>query len=569
MANEISNIRKNMLDQLFSAFKIVSDSSYVYLCDMKCDYSRWSEEAVQFFGLPSEYMFHAGEIWEQHIHPEDRESYHESINAIFSGKDKEHDMQYRAKDRSGEYVVCTCRGTVMFDDEGNPDYFVGSIRNQVLKNSVDLLTGLQNQYGLFEYLNVLYSKQVKANIMMFGIGHFSTVNEMWGYEFGNTVIHKLVQLLKETFINEGVIYRVDGVRFVLLTRTLSMEELSRRYEMLRKEICDNISIDGYHPNLLVYGSALEINSFDVHPQTMFSCLSYAYNISKEKGNGKFNVFKDEFDENRKNLMELINIIRKSIENDCSGFILYYQPIVDAETQKLRGAEALLRWENSECGMVPPNKFIPIIENDPEFIKLGEWILRKAMTDTKPFLKNYPNFQLNVNLSYSQLQQDDFTSMVKRNLKDVGYPPQNLCLEITERCRMIDLGRFSNIISELREIGVTFAIDDFGTGYSSMNILNQLKCDFVKIDKVFVDGVTEKPMNAKLIRTMNVLSGIYKSRVCVEGVETKEQYEVLKKCGVDTMQGYYFSRPIPLQKFDKMFVQTDMSLPEDDSANASV
>ncbi|MGN0115421.1 MAG: PAS domain-containing protein, partial [Acutalibacteraceae bacterium] len=230
MVSEISKARKDTLDKLYGAFKIVSDSSYVYLCDMKYDYSRWSEEAVQFFGLPSEYMYNAGQIWEEHIHPEDRLSYHESINEIFSGTDKEHDMQYRAKDRTGRYVVCTCRGTVIFDDEGNPDYFVGSIRNQVLKNSVDIRTGLQNQYGLFEHLNVLYSKQTQANIMMIGIGHFSTVNEMWGYEFGNMVIHKLVKLLKENFRNDGVLYKVDGIKFVLLTRTLSIDELGKRYE---------------------------------------------------------------------------------------------------------------------------------------------------------------------------------------------------------------------------------------------------------------------------------------------------------------------------------------------------
>ncbi|MGN0114489.1 MAG: EAL domain-containing protein, partial [Acutalibacteraceae bacterium] len=286
--------------------------------------------------------------------------------------------------------------------------------------------------------------------------------------------------------------------------------------------------------------------------TMFSCLSYAYNISKEKGNGNFNVFEDVFDENRKNLMELINTIRKSIENKCSGFLLHYQPIVDAETQRLRGAEALVRWENEEYGLVMPNKFIPIIENDSEFIELGEWILLKAMLDMKPLLKEHPDFLLNVNLSYKQLQQDSFASMVRKNLKLADYPPENLCLEITERCRIIDIDRFSRIISDLRAIGVSFAIDDFGTGYSSMNILNQMKCDYIKIDKVFVDDVTEESINAKVIRTLSDLSGIYNSKVCVEGVETKEQYEVLKKCKVDSMQGYYFSRPVDLQKFNSLF-----------------
>ena len=140
----------------------------------------------------------------------------------------------------GRYVVCTCRGTVLCDDHGIPIYFAGTIRNHGAVSNIDSLTGFQNQYGLFENLNVLYGKQVKANILMIGIGQFSTINEIWGYDFGNMVIHKLVQLLKEEFRNEGVLYRADGVRFGLLTRTLSMEELDRRYEILKREISENI-----------------------------------------------------------------------------------------------------------------------------------------------------------------------------------------------------------------------------------------------------------------------------------------------------------------------------------------
>lgn len=556
MEKKITEDRKVILDKMYRAFEIVSEGTYVYLCDLKYDYSRWSEEAIRYFGLPGEYMYHAGDIWEQHIHPEDQKSYHESIQDIFSGKNQGHDMQYRARDRMNRYVVCTCRGTVLWDEHGVPDYFAGTIRNHGVVNNIDPLTGFQNQYGLFEYLNLLYDKQVKASIMMIGIGHFSTINEMWGYDFGNMVIHKLVQLLKEEFRNEGVLYRTDGVRFVLLSRTLSIEELSRRYDTLRKDICEKIEIDGYHPNLLVHGSALEIKTFDINPQAMYSCLSYAYNVSKEKRNDRLHIFRDEMDEHRHNLLELINTIRKSIEDGCRGFLLYYQPIVDAKTQSLKGSEALLRWEDPEYGLVSPNQFIPIIENDPAFVRLGEWILKRAMKDMKPFLEKFPQFQLNVNVAYEQMRQDSFAQMVKRCLEDTGYPPENLCLEITERCRLVNISRLIAILSELRRIGVRFALDDFGTGYSSLNILKQLKCDVVKIDKVFVDGIAEGSENARMIDVMNDLAEICGSAVCTEGVETKEQCEIIKRCGVDSMQGYYFSKPVPLDSFRSQFVLQD-------------
>lgn len=556
MECEMEPSRKEYLDELFRAFEIVAEGAYVYLCDLAYDYSRWSAEAITYFGLPGEYMVGCGKIWEAHILPEDRENYSQSIDAIFSGQVGWHDMQYRARNRDGQYVVCTCRGTVIRGSDGQPLYFAGSIRNNGLVNSVDSLTGLQNQYGLFQHLDALYSKQARANIMMIGIKRFSTVNEMWGYDFGNIVIHKLVQELKQIFCNEGVLYRADGVRFVLLTRSLTMEQLAGRYETVRQHICERLEIDGYHPNLQVCGSALEIDTFDVNPQAMFSCLGYAYNLSRERGNGALQIFRNEIDETRTNLMTLINTIRRSIEHDCQGFLLYYQPIMDANTHTLSGCEALLRWRSPEYGLVPPNRFIPIIENDPAFVKLGEWILRRAMEDTKPFLTSCPAFELNVNIAYEQLKQHSFVEMVKRNLTAAAYPPENLCLEITERCRLLDISRLGTIISELRDLGVRFAIDDFGTGYSSMDILNQLKFDVVKIDKVFVDNIAKGGKAVRLIGVMNELAEICGSQVCAEGVETQEQCEIVRQCGVDTIQGYYFSKPVPVDTFQRQFVPAD-------------
>lgn len=548
--------REKKIDDLFRAFETVTDGSYLYVCDVKYDYSRWSADAIESFDLPGEYMFYAGQLWEALLHPDDRESYAESIAAIFSGSDGGHDMQYRVMDRQGRYVVCSCRGTVLPDEDGAPDYFVGTIHNNGLENFVDPLTDLQNQYGLLEHLKVLYSKQTKANIMMIGLGHFTAINEMWGYEFGNLVIHKVVQILKNAFRNEGILFRADGIRFVLLTRTLSIEELRRRYQLLREAICHTMEVDGYHPNLLVCGCALEIKSFEVNPQAMFSCLMYTYNQSKMQENGEFQVFKDEIDEKRGNLMMLLNTVRMSIEDGFEGFQLHYQPIVAAGSHRLTGAEALLRWSSPEYGMVPPNRFIPIIENDPAFVLLGEWILRKAMEDTKPLLKKYPDFALNVNLAYSQLRQGNFVDMVRRNLEITGFPPQNLCLEITERCRLLNLERLSSIIRELHSLGVRFAIDDFGTGYSSVDILRNLSFEVVKIDKVFVDGIAKDAADARLLGALSTLAEIRGAKVCAEGVETEEQCRVAESRGIDKIQGYYFSKPIPIAAFLDQYLQED-------------
>ena len=137
MNTTLDKHREKKVDDLFRAFKTVTDGSYLYVCDVKYDYSRWSADAIESFDLPGEYMFHAGQLWEALLHPDDRESYAESIAAIFSGSDGGHDMQYRVMDRQGRYVVCTCRGTVLPDGDGAPDYFVGTIHNNGLENSAD------------------------------------------------------------------------------------------------------------------------------------------------------------------------------------------------------------------------------------------------------------------------------------------------------------------------------------------------------------------------------------------------------------------------------------------------
>ena len=160
----------------------------------------------------------------------------------------------------------------------------------------------------------------------------------------------------------------------------------------------------------------------------------------------------------------------------------------------------------------------------------------------------------MNISYDQIKQDNFVQRVRRNLDAAGFPARNLCLEITERCRLLDMERLAAIVSELQSIGVRFAIDDFGTGYSSMSILNSMKFDVVKIDKSFVDGVAAGGRELRLVKVMHDMAGLYGARVCAEGVETKEQCDILRECGIDCIQGYYFSRPVEVETFRERFVE---------------
>ena len=241
---QIPKERRTKLDTLYSAFALVSEGTYVYLCDMKYDYSRWSASAVDLFNLPSEYMYGAGDIWEERIHPEDREAYRKGIDDIFMGNSNGHDMQYRAQRADGGYDVCTCRGVVIRDPSGEPDYFAGTIRNHGIQGHLDTLTGLRNQYGFFEDLDLNLHKGTEMIVSIVGISKFSEINEVYGYHFGNRVLQKFARKLFDFVGNTGHTYRIDGTKFAIISHEMTVERIRNGYKQFRDFFRSEFELEG-------------------------------------------------------------------------------------------------------------------------------------------------------------------------------------------------------------------------------------------------------------------------------------------------------------------------------------
>ena len=554
MDKEIPSQDKFRLDQLFEAFSVVAEGSYVFLCNMKYNYSRWSRNAVDYFSLPGEYMENAGSIWEQHIHPDDLTIYRKSIEDIFEGKRNEHDMQYRAKDRNGNYVVCTCRGVVVRYEDGTPRYFGGVIRNHGLYGNVDSLTGLRNQYGFFEDLKSHLYRSRERCITMLSIGRFTEINEMYGYHFGNRVLQKFARYLQDSVKDAGSIYRLDGTKFAVVNHSDSITEIEKKYDALRQYLRKGISVDGNFLIPQLNCGLLHLDNFDIDDMTIYACLNFAHGESKLHRQGDLVVFRNELTSEGKDRLEKMQAIRNSIAKDYHGFYLLYQPVVDAHSEMLLGAEALLRWRNDRFGMVPPDLFIPVLERDPMFTQLGRWILKTAMEDAGRILPSHPDFTINVNLSYTQLEKADFVDMVMNVLKETGFPPQNLCLEITERCRLLDLSLLKTVLVKLKDLGVRFALDDFGTGFSSLGIVRSLSFDTIKIDRSFVIDIEQDLKEREMLGHFTAIASTFGAKVCVEGIETTGMRDILQQYKVNSFQGYYYSKPIPLESFlDSRFI----------------
>lgn len=272
------------------------------------------------------------------------------------------------------------------------------------------------------------------------------------------------------------------------------------------------------------------------------------NISKNEKHGELCIVEnDEVDKNKKTV-EIINAIRSSIIDDCSGFYLCYQPVVAPQNGRLIGVEALLRWKKEPYGDVPPGQFIPWLEKDSSFFDLGNWVLRQAMTDGKELLKDHPDLIVNVNLSYAQLERSEFRSTLTGILLSTGFPPEHLCLELTERCRLLDMRFLRNEIIFLQSYGIKIALDDFGTGFSSLSLLRELPVDCIKIDREFVSEIESNKADQAIVKAVMMCAHELDIGVYVEGVENARLRDYMLRFPLQGFQGYFYARPVPKEAF---------------------
>lgn len=533
----------------FTAFSATSDRGYIYLCNMNTGVSRWSPAAVEYFGLPGEYMFEAGKIWESFIHPQDRQMYHENIEAVFAGRSRVHEMEYRVRNRLGEYVVCTCRGVVVKGSGADPDLFAGTIVNHGIVDDVDPVTNLHTNAEFTKSIHRLIEERSAACVVKLGIEHFRHINAMYGQEGGNQVLRLFGMELRELVEGKGRVFRLDGAKFAFYLYDVDQDEARRFFHQLRDVAENNIQINNLRIPLRIYGGAMLLNSgHSCNAYIVRSSLIYAMEQSLENYRSEL-VFAQDIHQaiDVENIQLHTDIHRSAIEG-CQNFFLCYQPIVSCETGRVIGAEALLRFMREPYGVVPPDSFIPWLENDPAFIPVGNWILRQAILETEPLRRANPGFILNVNITDTQLEYSGFREDVLNILADTGCPAENLCLELTERCRRMDPGFLADELRFFRSHGITIALDDFGTGTSSMTLLLQLPIDELKVDRFFLSKIFVSEDYRYMMESILWIAKKLGLRTCVEGIETQEQYDLIASLAGDCYQGYLASKPLRIEDF---------------------
>ena len=532
------------LDNLFNALSISSEGSYVYVVDVKNNISRWSDTAVNYYGLPDRYIVDTDKIWLERIHPDYVEAYVQSINDVFAGVIAEHNIQYKVKDASGAYSICTCKGSIIWDENNQPEYFCGVIRNHNDLNCIDQVTGLRNLYGFLEDVKGVSFSGHPQLIIMVGLSAFSNINDLYGYSFGNRAIQILSRKIIEMYPQDSIIYKMDGTRFAIISENLTIEEAEKIYIELNTYLRTEFFVDGQRVVLSLNGGAILSEEFDISSQAYYSCLRYAYYQSKHKKCGSFVVFDNIVNADNRDFIRRINVIRNSIAEGCKGFYLCYQPIVNSKNERINGVEALIRWKNEELGTISPADFIPVLEQDALFPELGKWILRQAMTDGKKFIEKNPNMTVSVNLSYTQLEKNGFVNDLFEIIEQTGFPSSNLCLEITERCRTLDMGLLRNMFANFRQNGIKIAVDDFGTGFASLDFLRAVPVDVVKIDREYVKNIKTDNTDKSSVQFISDLAGAFSADVCAEGIENDEIRLCVKEYNkIGSLQGYFYSKPV--------------------------
>ena len=539
--------------RLFEGFADTSDKRYVFLCNMQKDISRWSKNAVDYFGMPGEYMQNVSRIWAERIHPEDRQAFISDIDDIFAGKKEKHRLDYRAMNKNGEYVICTCHGKVIKGGEGESDLFLGTIDNHGIADNVDAATNLYNIYGFIQQLKQLKENNITAVEMLIGINSFAEINDIYSYSFGDKVLREVGSKLQSIVGHGCKVFRMNGVRFACCIRDRQIAAIYDLYRRMQYEMKYNVIVDGERIPITICAGAVLLSG-DYDELSVQGSASYALEQSKHRCHGELYVFDDSMKGTKRRKLELITALRRSMINRFQGFYMCYQPLISSDNEKLIGAEALLRWSNDEFGEVSPGVFIPLIENDPGFFELGNWILRRSLCESRMIVEKIPEFILNVNISNAQLSHPLFRESVKAIIAETEFPAKNLCMELTESCRQLEKQHLVKEIEYLRSLGISIAIDDFGTGFSSLDLLSDLPVETLKFDRGFTRDIMTNVTNQSIIKAISQCAHELHVHVCLEGMETREMIDFTKRYSIYSYQGYYYSKPIIMQQFLKLFIQ---------------
>ena len=424
----------------------------------------------------------------------------------------------------------------------------------------DNLTGLYNrmrcEQDLERYIKDAEKNGSEGAFLCIDLDDFQNINDGLGHQYGDTLLKAVAHNLPRIEGIEDNCYRISGDEFAVIVHGDMYKELSRICKDLR-EIFERpwfLKNEDYYCTMSMGVVCFPTDGNTVDDLTRK--VDMALQTAKKKGKNCVEFYNEKVEDTSIFRLDLEQNMRRATLNSCNEFEVYYQPIIlhGKEGNPCCGAEALVRWNSTELGFIPPSDFIPLAEYLGLINPIGEHVLYEATKRCKYWNDcGHPEYKVNVNISVIQLLQPDFVSTVKGVLDRVKINPKNVTLEVTESLAINDMNRMKKVLKQTKALGVRVALDDFGTGYSSLNHIREMPIDVIKIDRCFVEPLAEDEFAGAFVKMVSELAKTIGVQVCAEGVEHRKQLEVLKDMHVDMIQGYYYGKPMPVKEFEKIYL----------------
>ncbi len=421
----------------------------------------------------------------------------------------------------------------------------------------DPLTNLMNRRKFIEDLPAAIrhaqANRTKLAVMFLDLDRFKQINDSLGHSVGDKLITAVARRLENEIKREKEcsLFRVGGDEFIILVPGLQEQSevnsiAKRLLGVFHSAIC--LDEQEFFITASIGVSLYPVSGTD--SETLMKNADTAMYYAKKRGRNTFQIYTPEMNAKYNENLQLEVELRKAIKNQ--ELYLVYQPKVDIRSGKMVGMEALLRWRHPTLGEVCPAQFIPIAEETGIIVSLGEWVLQTACQQNKLWIDaGYPALCVSVNVSALQFQQTNFVETVNRVIKTIGIDPKYVELEITENSIMDNTEECIATLTKLKEIGVSISIDDFGTGYSSLSYLKRFPINALKIDQSFVRDIMADADDAAIVKAVINLAHNMNLKVIAEGVENQAAFEFLRKQRCDQLQGYFISKPLPAEEFEKL------------------
>ena len=532
---------------LFDALAEASSTVFFWATDIGAKRSRWSKATVDYFNLPSEYTDDVVGDWTKVIHPDDLQIWLSDAKEVVEGKKARYSCQYRAKNRYGEYVWVENNGYVLNNENGEHVLSAGMITRLDVQNRYDPQTNMLTTYAFYSE----YFFDGAGTVLMVNVDDFRNVISTYGYSAAKELVGQLGALVKEACNPSMKLYRFGTDEFMIILPGGTKDSTRSLFNKIADAVRMSRVMNGTIIRVSISGAAVMYPEDCVKKDDIVEKLDYSMGYVKKHHPGKMTFYSEQLarEQERKTLLK--EDLIKSVQNEFKGFSLFFQPLVEPVTERLNGAETLLRWKGEVIQDSYPAEFIDILEETGYIRQVGLWVMEQTFLQKKAWEEKYGNLQLSFNVSYQQFMDQDFAAKVIKKANEIGVDKESVIIELTESCQVKDPESLANVFEELEKEGFKLALDDFGTAYSTMEMLRKLPIDYIKIDHSFVRELADEGHEDDYIIVDELvrLSNRLHHGAIIEGVENQSVVERLKDVNASLLQGYHYSKPVSKDVFE--------------------